>query len=120
MSAGDWGDRYVLKLRTELEEQAVALFSAPSDRERIKSVMADLAKTSSDFKHIAAKALDHLSSGIVPRLRCAASPHRERAARIASGRSFWRLCCPWYYCYLACCLSAALCVYVHRHGRGQP
>ena len=70
----------MLKLRTELEEQAAALFGAPSDRERIKSVLADLAKTSSDFKHIAGKALDHLSSGIVPRLRCAALVHPERLA----------------------------------------
>ena len=77
MAAGDGGGRYVLKLRTELEEQAAALFGAPSDRERIKSVLADLAKTSSDFKHIAGKALDHLSSGIVPRLRCALLVHPE-------------------------------------------
>ncbi|KAK9819498.1 hypothetical protein WJX81_007056 [Elliptochloris bilobata] len=69
LNNADMSTSYVLKLRAELEEQAAALFGAPSDRERIKSVLADLAKTSSDFKHIAGKALDHLSSGIVPRLR---------------------------------------------------
>ncbi len=70
--------RYVLKLRDELEVQAAALFAAPADRERIKSVLADLAKTSSDFRHIAGRALDHLSAGILPRLRCGAR-RRERA-----------------------------------------
>lgn len=80
--------RYVLKLRGELEEQAAALFGAPSDRERIKSVLADLAKTSSDFKHIASKAVDHLSSGIVPCLRCALSIWGQ-AQQLHLGEVFW-------------------------------
>ncbi len=71
----------MLKLRDELEVQAAALFAAPADRERIKSVLADLAKTSSDFRHIAGRALDHLSAGILPRLRCGAR-RRGRAAHL--------------------------------------
>lgn len=78
----------MLKLRGELEEQAAALFGAPSDRERIKSVLADLAKTSSDFKHIASKAVDHLSSGMVPCLRCASMPeHQGQGIAAALGES---------------------------------
>lgn len=62
-------DRYVQKLREELEESSYHVFHAVNERERIKSVLADLSKTSSDFSLIAGKALEQLSSGIVPRLR---------------------------------------------------
>lgn len=61
--------RYVLKLRSQLESAAEGVFSAAADRERVRSVLADLAKTSGDFKQITQRALDSLSSGIMPRLR---------------------------------------------------
>lgn len=60
---------YVGKLLPELEAGALAVFSAPSDRDRVTSVLADLAKTASDFHVIASKGLDLLANGILPRLR---------------------------------------------------
>ena len=66
--------RYVGKLRTELEEGAYEVFAGAAERERVKSVLADLAKTCSDFKATSGRALDQLSSAIVPRLRCDACP----------------------------------------------
>lgn len=45
------------------------LFQGPADREKVKSVLADLGKTSSDFRSLATKALDALCGGIMPRLR---------------------------------------------------
>ncbi|KAK9830013.1 hypothetical protein WJX72_009198 [[Myrmecia] bisecta] len=65
----DTSSMYVLKLRQELEEFTSQLFTALNDRDRIKSVLADLTKTSSDFKQITSRALDHLATGIMPRLR---------------------------------------------------
>ncbi len=70
LDAGVHARRYVGKLRGELEEGAFAVFSGAAERERAKSVLADLAKTASDFKAITGRALDTLSSAIVPRLRC--------------------------------------------------
>lgn len=63
------GRRYVGKLLQELEHGALAVFPAPSDRDRVKSVLADLQKTASDFRIIASKGLDLLANGILPRLR---------------------------------------------------
>ncbi|KAK9800904.1 hypothetical protein WJX73_009018 [Symbiochloris irregularis] len=60
---------YVGKLLQELEAGANSVFPAPSDRERVKSVLADLAKTASDFRVIASKGLELLANGILPRLR---------------------------------------------------
>ena len=66
--------RYVGKLLQELEAGALSVFPAPGDRDRVKSVLADLAKTASDFRIVASKGLDLLSNGILPRLRCACPP----------------------------------------------
>ncbi|EIE27386.1 COG4-domain-containing protein [Coccomyxa subellipsoidea C-169] len=60
---------YVGKLREELEDSSYHFFGSSNERERIKSVLADLSKTSSDFAHITARALEQLSTAIVPRLR---------------------------------------------------
>lgn len=53
----------------ELGQAATAVFPAPSDRDRVKSVLADLSKTASDFRIIASKGLDMLANGILPHLR---------------------------------------------------
>lgn len=58
------------KLREELEQSSYHFFASSNERERIKSVLADLSKTSSDFGHITARALEQLSTAIMPRLRC--------------------------------------------------
>ena len=63
--------RYVGKLRAELEESAWRYFHAPAERERIRSVLVDLSQTALAFTQITHKALEQLSSGIAPRLRCA-------------------------------------------------
>lgn len=60
---------YVTRLRTQLEELVVQLFQSPADREKVKSVLADLGKTSTDFRGLATKALDTLCGGVMPRLR---------------------------------------------------
>lgn len=61
-----------MKLKAEVEQMGMEVFSSQGDHDRIKSVLADLSKTSSDFKAITNKALDHLANGLVPRLRCVA------------------------------------------------
>ena len=58
------------KLLQELEAGALGVFPGPSDRDRVKSVLADLAKTASDFRIIASKGLELVANGILPRLRC--------------------------------------------------
>lgn len=62
---------YVQKLRTELESASSQLFSAPSQHQRIKSVLADLSKTASDFGQITARAVDQLAVGLMGHLRLA-------------------------------------------------
>lgn len=65
----DTSSWYVTKLRQELEEGAIAAFSRAGDQERSRSVMADLAKTSSDFAAIASRALAAVSGALASRLR---------------------------------------------------
>ena len=68
-----WAERrYVLKLRAELEEVASEIWSdGGSEREQIRSVLADLAKTSGDFKQLAAWALTSITSALMSQIRCA-------------------------------------------------
>ena len=69
-----------MKLRMEMEELSTSLFVAPSDRERIKSVLADLSKTSADFKYITDRALGQMSSGLFPRVRWTPAPSPGRCS----------------------------------------
>jgi hypothetical protein len=62
--------RYVLKLRGELEEGATQVFGGAGEREQVRSVLADLAKTSADFGALAAWALAAVASAVATRLRC--------------------------------------------------
>jgi hypothetical protein len=50
---------------------AADVFPALHDRERIHSVLADLAKTAAEFREVANKAIDHLASGALLQLRSA-------------------------------------------------
>lgn len=68
------------KLRADLEEGAFEVFSGAADRERVRSVLADLTKTASDFRAITSRALEQLASAIVPRLR------RARMANLFTGQ----------------------------------
>ena len=61
--------RYVLKLRQELENSVAAVFMALSEREQIKSVLSDLAKTSNDLQQLATWALSQLTTSTLIRLR---------------------------------------------------
>ena len=62
--------RYVLKLRQELEEFTADIFAGAAEREQIRSVLADLAKTSGDFRQLAGWALASLAAALLNRLRC--------------------------------------------------
>jgi len=59
---------YMQKLRQEIEYLAMELFAGAQERERVKSCLADLSKTSSDFHTMTAKSLDTLASAMFPRL----------------------------------------------------
>ena len=61
--------RYVTKLRKQLEDACVDIFSSPEDLDRVKSVLSDLAKTAADFKQIAARAAESFVVGLMPRVR---------------------------------------------------
>lgn len=60
---------YVLKLRGELEEGATQVFGGAGEREQVRSVLADLAKTSADFGALASWALAAVAGAIASRLR---------------------------------------------------
>jgi hypothetical protein len=45
------------------------LFAAQSDQDRLRSVLVDMTKTSSDFRAAASKALEALADGLLPKLR---------------------------------------------------
>ena len=48
---------------------AADVFPAAHDRERVHSVLADLAKTAAEFREVAYKAVQHLASGALLQLR---------------------------------------------------
>jgi hypothetical protein len=48
---------------------AERLFAAQSDQDRLRSVLVDMTKTSSDFRSAGSKALEGLADGLLPRLR---------------------------------------------------
>lgn len=48
---------------------AADVFPAAHDRERVHSVLADLAKTAAEFREVANKAVHHLASGALLQLR---------------------------------------------------
>ncbi|MEW5307113.1 MAG: hypothetical protein WDW36_009530 [Sanguina aurantia] len=65
----DVSAEYVTKLRAELESYIVELLPLASERERGRSVLADLSKTSSDLRQMVSKSLESLSEALLPRLR---------------------------------------------------
>ena len=60
---------YVEKLRQQLEDLAGQVFPAPHDRDRIKLVLADLAKTASDFRKLSAQGAEQLCNALSAPLR---------------------------------------------------
>jgi hypothetical protein len=45
------------------------LFAAPADQDRLRSVLVDMTKTSSDFRTATSRALEGLADGLLPKLR---------------------------------------------------
>ncbi|GFR44917.1 hypothetical protein Agub_g6002, partial [Astrephomene gubernaculifera] len=60
---------YAVKLRGELEGHATGLLAAQGDRDKARLVLSDLAKTGSEFRSLAARGLEALAEGLLPRLR---------------------------------------------------
>ena len=78
----------MLKLRQELEEAAADIWGAASaERDQIRSVLADLAKTSGDFRLAAAGALASITAALMSRIRCAVPRHDLRTL----GKAPWTL-----------------------------
>ena len=60
---------YVEKLRKQLEDLAGQLFPAPHDRDRIKLVLADLAKTATDIRKLCTAGAEQLCTALAAHLR---------------------------------------------------
>eukprot|EP00249_Psilotum_nudum_P021597 c28167_g1_i1 orf=66-2351(+) len=65
----DISSEYVLKLRHELEEHCSETFSAPADRDKVKSCLAELGETNNIFRQLLNAGLEQLSNSVTPRLR---------------------------------------------------
>lgn len=65
----DVSGEYALKLRHEIEEQCAEVFSAPADRERVKSCLSELNETSNGFKKALNIGLEQLVASVTPRIR---------------------------------------------------
>jgi len=61
--------RYTQKLKTEFDDCAVDVFASPGDLDRVRSILVDMTKTTADFEGIAAKAMEQISNGFMPRIR---------------------------------------------------
>uniref|UniRef100_A0A7S0RYR1 Conserved oligomeric Golgi complex subunit 4 n=1 Tax=Chlamydomonas leiostraca TaxID=1034604 RepID=A0A7S0RYR1_9CHLO len=73
LNNSDVAAEYVAKLKGELEGYLPDLFpgspTAPADRERVRGVLGELARTAAELRHAHTKAVDALAEGLVPRLR---------------------------------------------------
>ncbi|KAI3796646.1 hypothetical protein L1987_39324 [Smallanthus sonchifolius] len=65
----DVSSEYALKLRHEIEEQCAEVFSAPADRERIKSCLSELGEMSNGFKKALVAGLEQLVGTVTHRIR---------------------------------------------------
>lgn len=65
----DVSAEYAEKLRRELEEFAMEVFSMPTDQDRIKSALGELGKAASDFSHMSKSALEQLSMGVLSQVK---------------------------------------------------
>ena len=45
------------------------MFPSPGDLDRVRSILADMSKTTADFEAIVAKEIEQLSNGFMPRIR---------------------------------------------------
>ncbi|XP_073312183.1 conserved oligomeric Golgi complex subunit 4-like [Primulina huaijiensis] len=65
----DVSSEYASKLRHEIEEQCAEAFSAPADRERVKSCLSELNEMSNNFKQTLTFGMEQLVSSVTPRIR---------------------------------------------------
>ncbi|KAF9606686.1 hypothetical protein IFM89_027730 [Coptis chinensis] len=65
----DVSGEYVLKLRHEIEEQCVEVFSAPADREKVKSCLSELGEMNNSFKQVLNGGMEQLVTTVTPRIR---------------------------------------------------
>lgn len=65
----DVSSEYVLKLRHEIEEQCLEVFSAPADREKVKSCLSELSEMSNNFKQLLNAGMEQLVASVTPRIR---------------------------------------------------
>lgn len=45
------------------------MFPSPGDLDRVRSILADMGKTTADFEAIVGKQIEQLSNGFMPRIR---------------------------------------------------
>lgn len=65
----DVSAEYALKLRAQLEAAADEFFPSPSERDRIRSVLAELGDTGAALRRAASAAANDLAAALAPRLR---------------------------------------------------
>ncbi|KAL6985511.1 Golgi transport complex subunit 4 [Sarracenia purpurea var. burkii] len=75
----DVSGEYALKLRQEIEEQCGEVFTAPADRERVKSCLSELGEMSNSFRKALNAGMEQLVATVTPRIR----PVLDTAATIS-------------------------------------
>ncbi|CAG9463045.1 unnamed protein product [Pedinophyceae sp. YPF-701] len=76
---------HIAKLRAQLQQVSRQVFSAARDRERVDSVLSDMARTASDVRAAAAHAVDQVCAGLQPRLSDALAALAATAYHDADG-----------------------------------
>lgn len=61
--------RYASKLKSDFDMFASEVFASAGDLDRVRSILADMNKTTADFEAIVAKEIGQLSNGFMPRIR---------------------------------------------------
>lgn len=69
LNNSDVSSEYVVKLRTELEGYLSSSLPGSTDRDRLRAVLSDLAKSALDLRQAHTRALEQLAEAIVPRFR---------------------------------------------------
>ncbi|KAK5840136.1 Conserved oligomeric Golgi complex subunit 4 -like protein [Gossypium arboreum] len=65
----DLSSEYVLKLKHEIEEQCAEVFPAPTEREKVKSCLSELADLSNTFKQAQNACMEQLAATVTPQIR---------------------------------------------------
>ncbi|MBA0828237.1 hypothetical protein Goarm_012942 [Gossypium armourianum] len=65
----DLSSEYVLKLKHEIEEQCAEVFPAPTEREKVKSCLSELADLSNTFMQAQNAGMEQLAATVTPQIR---------------------------------------------------